>query len=231
MHAFRLFTALVTTLVIALPVSLYAQAQTHSQNQNQTDGQWSEYDEVFESGARHANVWQWGWTGIYGTSLAVNAYQSSEASDPDDRFDARVGVVKSALAVAGMLTDRQPHPAALAEYERLKASGDLSGVQALGLQLAQAEHERRGWGARVSSLVVNGVAGAVIAADGRESDGAINFATGMLVNELQIWSQPNQASSAINRFQPANLSLGPMTIPGEYALHVAPQQLGATWRY
>ncbi|CEP38019.1 MULTISPECIES: hypothetical protein [Halomonadaceae] len=223
MHAFRLLAALVTTLVVVMPVSLQAQAQT--------DGQWSEYDEVFENGASHANVWQWGWTGIYGTSLAVNAYQSSEASDPDDRFDARVGVVKSALAVAGMLTDRQPHPAALAEYERLKASGDLSGVQALGLQLAQAERERRGWGARVSSLVVNGVAGAVIAADGRESDGAINFATGMLVNELQIWSQPNQASSAINRFQPANLSLGPITIPGEYAFNVGPQQLGATWRY
>lgn len=124
-----------------------------------------------------------------------------------------------------------PHPAALAEYERLKASGELSGVQALGLQLAQAERERRGWDARVGSLVVNGVAGAVIAADGRESDGAINFATGMRVNELQIWTQPNQASSAINRFQPATLSLGPMTIPGEYALTVGLQQLGATWRY
>ena len=223
MHAFRLFAALATTLVITLSVSLHAQAQT--------GGQWSEYDDVFEDGARHANIWQWGWTGIYATSLAVNAYQSSEASDPDDRFDARVGVVKSALAVGGMLTDRQPHPAALAEYQRLKASGDLSGVQALGLQLAQAERERRGWDARVSSLVVNGMVGAVIAADGRESDGAINFATGMLVNELQIWTQPNQASSAINRFQPANLSLGPITITGEYALHVAPQQVGATWRY
>lgn len=227
MHAFRLFTALAITLVVALPVSLHAQAQTATQ----TDGQWNEYDDVFENGARHANIWQVSWTGIYGTSLAVNAYQSSEASDEDDRFDARVGVVKSALALGGMLTDRQPHPAALAEYERLKASGELSGVQALGLQLAQAERERRGWGARVGSLVVNGVAGAVIAADGRESDGAINFATGMLVNELQIWTQPNQASSAINRFQPANLSLGPMTIPGEYALNVGPQQFGATWRY
>lgn len=223
MQAFRLFATLVTTLVIALPFSLQAQAQPNVQ--------WNEYDEVFENGASHANVWQWGWTGIYATSLAVDAYQSSEASNPDDRFDARVGVVKSALALGGMLTDRQPHPAALAEYERLKASGDLSGVQALGLQLAQAERERRGWGARVSSLVVNSVAGAVIAADGRESDAAVNFATGMLINELQIWTQPRQASSAINRFQPANLSLGSMTIPGEYALHVTPQQLGATWRY
>jgi len=116
--------------------------------------------------------------------------------------------VKSALALGGMLTDRQPHQAALVEYERLKAQGELSGVQALGLSLAQAERERRGFEARVSSLVVNTVAGAVIAADGRERDGA-----------------------AINRFQPARVSFGPITLEGEYALMVSPQQIGATWRY
>lgn len=199
--------------------------------QAQTANQWAEYDDVFEQGARHANAWQWGWSGIYGASLAFNAYQSSEASDRDDRFDARVGVVKSALALGSMLTDRQPHQAALAEYERLKARGELSGVQALGLELAQAERERRGWEARVGSLVVNTMAGGIIAADGRERDAALNFASGMLVNELQIWTQPNHASSAINRFQPARVSLGGVTLNGEYALLVSPQEIGATWRY
>lgn len=130
-----------------------------------------------------------------------------------------------------MLIDRQPHQAALVEYERLKARGELSGAQALGLELAQAERERRGFDARISSLVVNSLAGAVIAADGRERDGAVNFATGMLVSELQIWTQPNQASSAINRFQPARLSVGPVTLNGEYAMLVSPQQIGAAWRY
>ncbi len=212
-------------LFAAVPLMLALPAQA------QPADDWAAYDEVFESGAQQANVWQWGWTGVYATSLAYNAYQSSEASDPDDRFDARVGVVKSALALGGMLTDRQPHPAALAEYERLKAQGDLSGVQALGLSLAQAERERRGLEARVGSLVVNTVAGAVIAADGRERDGAMNFATGMLINELQIWTQPHQATRAINRFQPARVSLGPLTLEGEYALLVSPEQIGAVWRY
>lgn len=197
----------------------------------QSTNDWAQYDEVFENGARQANVWQWGWTGVYATSLAVNAYQSSEASDADDRFDARVGAVKSALALGGMFTDRQPHPAALARYERLKADGELNGVQALGLELAQAERERRGWSARVGSLVVNTLAAGVIAADGRGDDAAINFASGMLVNELQIWTQPNQASSAINRFQPARVSLGPISLEGEYAFTLAPNQVGATWRY
>lgn len=199
--------------------------------QAQTSSDWATYDTVFEHGARHAAWWQAGWTGIYATSLAIDAYQSSEASDRDDRFDSRVGVVKSALALGGMLMDRQPHQAALVEYQQLKAQGELSDVQALGLQLAQAERERRGFDARISSLVVNGIAGVVIAADGRERDGALNFATGMLVNELQIWTQPNQASSAINQFQPARVSVGSVTLEGEYALLVSPQQIGAAWRY
>ncbi|MGP5565084.1 hypothetical protein [Vreelandella alkaliphila] len=218
-----MFRVLAASALVLLTLSTQAQAQTS------TD--WSAYDEVFERGANHAMWWEAGWTGIYAASFAVDAYQSSEASDPNDRFDARVGVVKSALALGGMLIDRQQHQAALVEYERLKARGELSGVQALGLALAQAERERRGFAARISSLVVNSLAGAVIAADGRERDGAVNFATGMLINELQIWTQPNQASNAINRFQPARFSVGPVTLNGEYALLVSPQQIGAAWRY
>lgn len=208
--------------VILLGITAAAQAQTSD---------WMAYDDVFENGARQANVWQAGWTTIYAGSLAYNAYQSSEASDRDDRFDARVGVVKSALALGGMLMDRQPHPAALAEYRRLRAEEELSGVQALGLELAQAERERRGFDARLGSLVVNGVAGAIIAADGRGDDAVLNFATGMLVSELQIWTQPHQATRAINRFQPARVSLGPVSLEGEYAFLISPQQLGAVWRF
>ncbi|MGP5310389.1 hypothetical protein [Vreelandella alkaliphila] len=50
-------------------------------------------------------------------------------------------------------------------------------------------------------------------------------------DELQIGTQPNQASNAINRFQPARFSVGPVTLNGEYALLVSPQQIGAAWRY
>lgn len=218
-----MFRVLAASALVLLTLS------TQTQAQSSTD--WTAYDEVFERGANYSAWWEAGWTGIYAASFAIDAYQSSEASSRDDRFDARVGVVKSALALGGMLIDRQPHRAALVEYERLKARGELSGVQALGLALAQAERERRGFDARISSLVVNSLAGAVIAADGRERDGAVNFATGMLINELQIWTQPNQASNAINRFQPARFSVGPVTLNGEYALLVSPQQIGAAWRY
>ncbi|WP_163557672.1 hypothetical protein [Halomonas sp. NO4] len=188
------------------------------------------YENALARGARHADLWQVGWTSVYAGSLALNAWQASEASDPDDRYDARVGVVKSALALGGMLTDRQPHPAA---YRELREGDDeIDRARELIEAVAEEERRRRSWEARLGSLAVNTVAGLVIGVgDGRERDGAINFATGMLVSELQRRTQPHQATAAINRFQPLAVSFGDIRLEGEYAWLVGPNQLGVALRY
>ncbi|TFH87759.1 hypothetical protein EQG41_06685 [Billgrantia azerbaijanica] len=188
------------------------------------------YEDALARGARHAELWQIGWTGVYAGSLALNAWQASEASDRDDRYDARVGVVKSALALTGMLTDRQPHPAAYRQLQEGK--DDIERARRLIEAVAAEERRRRSWEARLGSLAVNAVAGLVIGVgDGRERDGAINFATGMLVSELQLQSQPHQATAAINRFQPVEVSFGDIRLEGEYAWLVGPNQLGVALRY
>ncbi|MGJ7459061.1 hypothetical protein [Halomonas sp. RA08-2] len=210
--------------LIALLLPLPALAQTPGD-------EWQAYETALADGARQASYWQAGWTTVYAGSLALNAWQASEASDRDDRYDARVGVVKSALALGGMFLDRQPHPAA---YRELQAGepGDIDGARTLLTAVADEERRRRSWEARLGSLAVNTAAGLLIAVgDGRERDGAINFATGMLINELQLQTQPRQATSAINRFQPARVSLGELHLEGEYALLVGPNQLGVALRY
>ncbi|MGQ4880537.1 hypothetical protein ACOJCM_18395 [Billgrantia sp. LNSP4103-1] len=188
------------------------------------------YEDALARGERQANVWQYGWAGVYATTLAVNAYQASEASDRDDRYDARVGVVKSALALGGTLMDRQPHPAA---YRRLReGDGDIESARRLLQAVAEEERQRRSLQARLGSLAVNAASGLLIGVgDGRGRDGAINFATGMLVSELQLQTQPRQASMAINRFQPARVSFGDMHLEGEYAFLVTPNQVGVALRY
>ncbi|WP_249322230.1 hypothetical protein [Halomonas sp. PGE1] len=209
-------------LALLLPLPALAQAP---------DGEWQAYQTALNEGARHANLWQASWTTIYAGSLALNAWQASEASDRDDRYDARVGVVKSALALGGMFLDRQPHPAAARELSAGEP-GDVSGARALLESVAAEEQRRRSLEARLGSLAVNTAAGLLIAVgDGRERDGAINFATGMLINELQLQTQPRQATAAINRFQPARVSLGDLHLEGEYALLVGPNQLGVALRY
>ena len=59
------------------------------------DAEWQAYEPALADGARHANLWQAGWTTIYAGSLALNAWQASEASSRDDRYDARVGAYTS----------------------------------------------------------------------------------------------------------------------------------------
>ncbi|MGR4066527.1 hypothetical protein [Billgrantia sp. C5P2] len=188
------------------------------------------YEDALARGERQANVWQYGWAGVYATSLAFNAYQASEADDRDDRYDARVGVVKSALALAGTLMDDQPHPAAYRELR--EGDGDIESARRLLHAVAEEERQRRSLQARLGSLAINAASGLLIGVgDGRGRDGAINFATGMLISELQLQTQPRQASVAINRFKPARVSFGDVHLEGEYALLVAPNQLGVALRY
>lgn len=195
-----------------------------------TASEYQAYEDALARGERQAQLWQYGWAGVYATSLAFNAYQASEASDRDDRYDARVGVVKSALALAGTLLDRQPHPAA---YRQLRdGDGDIESARRLLQTVAEEERRRRSLEARLGSLLVNTASGLLIGVgDGRERDGAINFATGMLISELQLQTQPRQASVAINRFKPARVSFGEMHLEGEYAFLVSPNQLGVALRY
>ncbi|RTQ99158.1 hypothetical protein [Halomonas nitroreducens] len=208
-------------LLLCLPLPTLAQSPS---------SEWQAYADALSRGARQAELWQLGWTGIYAGSLAWSAWQASEASDDADRFDARVGVVKSTLALGGLFLDRQPHPAA---YRRLQhGEGDLDSARRLLREVAEEERQRRSWQARLSSLAVNGVAGLVIGVgDDRPGDGAINFATGMLVSELQLRTQPGQAMAAVNRFQPARLRFGELRLKGEYAWLVAPDRLGVVLRY
>ncbi|SHF79765.1 hypothetical protein SAMN02745148_03555 [Modicisalibacter ilicicola DSM 19980] len=216
--------ALLLFLLCLTPTATWAQSSQQAE--------WQAYEDALSRGERQAQIWHYGWTGIYATSLAVNAYEASEADDDDDRFDARVGTVKSALALSGMFLDTQPHPAARREFERLQAAGDLEQARDLMREVAAEERARRSWQARVDSLIVNTLGGLAIGlGDDRPGDGAISFATGMLVSELQLRTQPTQAGHALNRFQPARLSLGGMHLDYQYAWTLAPNQVGVHIRY
>ncbi|SDJ00685.1 hypothetical protein [Billgrantia gudaonensis] len=210
-------------LLLALSISTPLLAQSPR-------AEYRAYEQALADGARQADYWQAGWATVYAGSLAVNAWQASEASDRDDRYDARIGVVKSALALGGVLTDPQPHPAA---YRALReGADDVEGARRLLESVAAEERRRRSWQARLNSLAVNAVAGLVIGVgDGRGRDGALNFATGMLIGELQLRTQPHQATAAINRFQPVDVSFGDIRLEGEYAWLVGPNQLGVAVRY
>ncbi|MEC9484023.1 MAG: hypothetical protein UMU75_12020, partial [Halomonas sp.] len=101
------------SLLMLIPMAAQAQtAPTPTQ-------EWQAYGDALERGARQATLWRYGWSGVYAASLAYNAFEASEADESDDRFDAKVGAVKSALALGGTWFDPLPHPQAYREFTRL----------------------------------------------------------------------------------------------------------------
>ena len=221
MPALRRVILLLVVSALALPLPSLAQ---------QTAREYTAYEDALSRGERHANIWQYGWAGVYASTLAVSAYQASESDNRDTRYDARVGVVKSALALASTMMDRQPHAAAYRELR--EDESDIESARGLLQAVAEEERQRRSLEARLGSLLVNTASGLLIAVgDGRSRDGVMNFATGMLISELQLQTQPRQASMAINRYRPVRVSLGKVRLQGEYALLLAPNQLGVTLRY
>lgn len=222
------------TLRPSLAVVLLTLFTTVAQGQsgNKMEEEWQAYSEPLNRGATQGEIWRYGWSGVYAVSLGINAYEASEAEDNDDRFDARVGTVKSALALGGTLLDVQPHVPARRELAEFRETGDLTEARQLMQRVAAEERERRAWQARLDSLIVNTLGGLAIGlGDDRPGDGALSFATGMLVSELQIRTQPTQAGSALNRFQPARLTLGGVSLDYHYAWSMTPNRVGIDIRY
>ena len=223
-------SALRPLLAVAFPLLFATAAQGQSGVTHQDE--WQAYSEALNRGATQGEIWRYGWGGIYAVSLGINAYEASEAEDSNDRFDARVGTVKSALALGGTLLDVQPHVPAQGELADLREAGNMTEARELMQRVAAEERERRAWQARLDSLIVNTLGGLAIGlGDDRPGDGALSFATGMLVSELQIRTQPTQAGNALNRFQPARMTLGDMSLDYQYAWVMTPNQVGINIRY
>ncbi|WP_224418258.1 MULTISPECIES: hypothetical protein [unclassified Modicisalibacter] len=222
-------------ITLMLVCALLGALATPAVAQSRSADEWNAYLDALERGADQATLWRYGWGGIYTASLAANLYQASEADDHDDRFDARVGSVKSALALAGVIAGPQPHPAAYRRLQTLAEQRDsphLAEARALMRATAAEERQRRAWRARLGSLAINTLGGLVIGlGDDRPRDGAISFATGMLVSEIQLRTQPTQAGAALNRFRPARLSLGDVRLDYQYAWVLAPDRVGVNIRY
>ena len=162
-----------------------------------------------DEGQLSAQVWQYGWTGVFGVGMVAGAAQAAMADDGDERVYQIVGAVKSAGGLAQMLTD--PLPARLgAEPLRKVPDGTPEGrLQRLALgerqlidNAARAE-SRYSWRLHLEGVTTNAIGGAVIYALGDSTDALVSTLSGILVGELQIWTQPWRAISDLDDYRAA----------------------------
>ena len=202
---------------------------------------WQQIQQSMQQAEQHANYWQWGWTGAYTASLAFNLYQSSEASQPEDRYDARVHTITNTLGLVELIFYPLPHSAVAREISSLKRQADngsvspsqaLAEAESLFLNTAQDEIDRRSWRSRIGGIFTASIAGLAIGiGDHRPKDGAITFASSLFFKELQIRTLPTTASQGWNQYRPIELALGDQRLDIFYAVQLMPGALDLNIRF
>ena len=166
-------------------------------------------EERLDAGRFNAQVWQYGWTSVFGVGLVSSTAQAILADDGDERVFQIVGAVKSLGALGQMLTD--PLPARLGADPIRAVPGDGADAPlqrlAVGEQLlvenAARADSRYSWRRHLEGVTTNLIGGGVIYALGDSTDALISTLSGILVGELQIWTQPWRASSDLADYRNA----------------------------
>jgi hypothetical protein len=193
-------------------------------------------EERLNEGRQPARYWQYGWSGFFAASAAVQSYAALDTDDGDDEVNYAVGAVKSAAGLTLMLL--RPLPAvkgaappqampANTPYRkatRFKAAEDLLHTN------ARRARERKSWIRHLTGIAVNLVGSAVIASFGDMDDAVISGLTGIAINQANIWTQPSRAIDDLADYGRA-FPAGSTT--NEAAWHLTPISggLGVTIRF
>lgn len=160
----------------------------------------------FDEGQGSAKTWWWGWLwGYAGITTAQMAVYFAVPADSEDNKTTRdimlVGAASSFLGVIGqIITPMTPAYAGdelrgLPESTTQQRAAKLRRGEALLKESAEREEFGRSWIAHGACVVVNLGAGLIIWQGMHHSftDGLVNFGAGMLISEIQIFTQPMRA--------------------------------------
>ena len=154
--------------------------------------------------------WQYGWSGLYGVSAISNFSTAFDEDDHDEEVLAWVSGLKSSLALTKMLLEPVPILTELdvsqmanetaAEKRALKLYR-LKEYEAQLSATALRSDERYQWQTHATTIGVNLVAAAAIAAWGDSDDALGSAALGIGMGELAIWTQPTKATQKWQAYQ------------------------------
>ena len=149
-------------------------------------------EERLDAGRRHAQVWQWGFTGIYVAGVVVGTAIAATTDDSDERVAEIVGASKAAIASADMWI--QPHPARMGANPSRQAGSDprarLAAAEAQLVAVVERTDGRFDWLRHAQIILLNAAGGVIVGLLGDTSDAAIDAAVGLVVGEIATFTQP-----------------------------------------
>ncbi|MGM0434266.1 MAG: hypothetical protein ACQEQ1_06355 [Pseudomonadota bacterium] len=213
-------------LLIAATVLAAAATAPPLSAQDQPD--WQALDRVMAEGLDSAQTWRQRWSLFFAGSAAFSALSSAGAETDADEYDGRVRAITSTLGLLDTIIKAPPHLAAYREHHAIDrdAPGALDDARRNAEALARAEQSRTGWRGRLGSLIVNGGAYHAIAeADGRHDDALQVALTGMLVNEIKLWTFPRTMGDS------NVIGIGQAAVEVETDVYLTAQGVGAQLRF
>jgi hypothetical protein len=153
----------------------------------------------------HSYWWQHGWEGYYVTSSLVQLSLAATADSSDDEVRFGVGVFKSALAFSAMFMDPLPATDGADSLSSPTQGESNSQVQTRAqkierLKRAEALFKRRAdrsknihtWSRHGSAILFNLATAGIVSVFGNDKDAIASGIGGILVSEINIWTQPYQ---------------------------------------
>ena len=154
--------------------------------------------------------WQYGWSGLYSVSAISNFSTALDEDDHDEEVLAWVSGLKSSAALAKMLLEpvpllSEPDMSELAnetaQEQRALKLYKLKEYEAQLSASALRSDERYQWQTHATTIGVNLIAAAAIAAWGDSDDALSSAALGVGMGELAIWTQPTKATLKWQAYQ------------------------------
>lgn len=195
--------ALLGFLVLALPSVVAAQ---QAALKDQIDQRLRFLEERLDAGRTTALVWQHGWSVGFAAGAIGNTAAAITADDGDERVAGIVDAVKASGGLAQQLLN--PLPARLGA-DRVRGQPGATREQRLALGESQLQvnaaraEERWSLGRHLQVLAVNAIGGGVILAFGDSRDALVSAASGILIGEANIWSQPWRAIDDLRDYRAA----------------------------
>ena len=153
----------------------------------------------------HRYLWQHGWEGYYGISSMVQLGLATSSNNTDDEVRFGVGAFKSAVAFSAMLIN--PLPAingadslTLPAINESNTQVDTRTHKIERLKSAEALLKRRfdraknihTWRRHGTAILFNLATAGLVSVLGNDKDAIASAIGGILVSEINIWTQPNQ---------------------------------------
>ena len=158
-------------------------------------------------GRSGARGWQYGWSGFFAASTALQGYLAIKSNNVDNEANYTVGTVKSAAALVLMLLRPLPAVTGAKPLEAMPSgtpeekAARLDAAEDLLAKNARRARERKSWKRHMGAVAVHCIGSGTIAAVGDLQDAAISNVTGIAVSQIHIWSQPYRAIDDLSAYE------------------------------